>query len=377
MPIFADFTQDIVLRLQSQPVQGHILVWDQNLQAFTNGIAADVGSPFLFPQTDGTAGQVLATDGAGNLSWSTVAGGSANTDIYKFEYGIIGTKDDPDTGGWGGYNISLDPGGESNAGVFIPSVANQQTGSPLQIYSNRGKVQINTYGGMIVASARGTLGLGLDLEAPGVPSHFHVAFETSNTSIPTSDLYFGDDYNYLRLVNAAQGVFIGTNNRTSGNQQEWRFNTDGSTQMPGSLSLNNGVQKVFGIATSGYNQNQTTVTNGYLQVSMNSNSQVLIASADPSGHPFQVAFTGTFTSVTTGVTTQVGNPYIVCNLSTPSFMVTDYLSNPITFTVRGDTLVLNLQLADLGQIYRVTVIATDQNPSYTAGNSSIIIERLV
>jgi Major tropism determinant N-terminal domain len=161
------------------------------------------------------------------------------------------------------------------------------------------------------------------------------------------------------------------------NSVNWAFNNDGTTQLPGALSINNGNQEVFGLTTSGYNQNQTTVTNGYLQVSMDSSSHVLIASTDPTGHPFQVAYTGTFTNVSTGATTAVGNSYLVCSIGSPSFTVTDYSSNPIIFANRGDTLVLNVQLADLGRIYRVTVIATDRNNTYVAGNSSIIIEQLV
>lgn len=62
--------------------------------------------------------------------------GSAALGNYKIASGTIGTKDNPDTGGWGGYNIYLDPGGESSAGILIPSVSNQNTGSSLDIYNN-------------------------------------------------------------------------------------------------------------------------------------------------------------------------------------------------------------------------------------------------
>ena len=191
------------------------------------------------------------------------------------------------------------------------------------------------------------------------------------------------DYNYSNYTHiqadpngAAIRIDDWSGNR-GGYHHWWAFNNDGTTAMPGSLTLNNGGQEVFGLTTTGYNQSQTTVTSGYLQVAMNATANVLIASSDPTGHPFQVAFTGTFTNVSTGVTTSVGNSYLVCNSGSPSFTVTDYSSNPITFANRGDTLIINLQLPDLGQVYRVTVIATDPNNSYTAGNSSIIIERLV
>ncbi len=36
---------------------------------------------FTFPATDGTSGQVLATDGSGTLTWTTIVGGGGGTDI--------------------------------------------------------------------------------------------------------------------------------------------------------------------------------------------------------------------------------------------------------------------------------------------------------
>lgn len=78
--------------------------------------------------------------GDGTSTWAQLSyyasSGSASTDIYKFQYGIIGTQDNPDTGGWGGYNITLDPGGESWAGINIPSVANQEGGT-LSLYNSK------------------------------------------------------------------------------------------------------------------------------------------------------------------------------------------------------------------------------------------------
>ncbi len=85
----------------------------------------------------GTDG-VLKLPAGGDITDSTGTSvlGSAALGNYKIASGIIGTKDNPDTGGWGGYNIYLDPGGESSAGILIPSVSNQNTGSSLDIYNN-------------------------------------------------------------------------------------------------------------------------------------------------------------------------------------------------------------------------------------------------
>lgn len=62
---------------------------------------------------------------------------AADLGSFKIEGTTLGTKDNPDTGGWGGYNLGIDPGGESAAGIYIPGLAGQASGSALQIY-NRG-----------------------------------------------------------------------------------------------------------------------------------------------------------------------------------------------------------------------------------------------
>ena len=121
---------------------------------------------------DGVAGHV--TINASNHSWTfgndgklqLPAGGdivnnagNSITDIYKFEYGTIGTKANPDTSnGWGGYNMYLDPGGESWASIFIPSVTNQDSGDSLQI-TNKGAatsiVQVIGWGGVQLVTNTG------------------------------------------------------------------------------------------------------------------------------------------------------------------------------------------------------------------------------
>lgn len=89
------------------------------------------------------------------------SGGTANTDVYKFQYGVIGTKDDPDTGGWGASAIVLDPGGESWAGMYIPSVSSQASDASLNIYNNKAAgndINLTLYSGNFTFKGDGTLG---------------------------------------------------------------------------------------------------------------------------------------------------------------------------------------------------------------------------
>lgn len=114
---------------------------------------------------------------------------------------------------------------------------------------------IDNGSGAILRTNRGNLALGVNMEAPGTPDHFHVAFEDSNLSPSSNELYFGDDYNYLRLISSAQGVSIGTNDRSGGGQRQWRFKTDGKLQLPaggdivdssGNSVLGGGSESYFG-----------------------------------------------------------------------------------------------------------------------------------
>jgi len=93
---------------------------------------------------------------------SDIGGGSADLGKFKISSSAsivtLGTKDNPDTNGWGGYDLTLDPGGPvgvHNSNIYIPGVANQAAGIPLQITNNgtstslvqvfgRGGVQLST-----------------------------------------------------------------------------------------------------------------------------------------------------------------------------------------------------------------------------------------
>lgn len=97
-----------------------------------------------------SVGDVLTWNGG---SW--VNGGQVDLGKFKIANNILGTVDNPNTGGWGGYDLQIDPGGASAAGILIPSVSGQAGGTALQIYNlgnaasvlslwGRGNVQVVT-----------------------------------------------------------------------------------------------------------------------------------------------------------------------------------------------------------------------------------------
>jgi len=93
--------------------------------------------------------------------------------------------------------------------------------------------------GVELTTVRGTLLFGNSPDIGG-PSHFHIMKPGPNDS----DLFFGDDYNYVLQrgsaygPNPAYGVEIGTNSLSTGSsQQVWRFETDGNLTAPGNVTI--------------------------------------------------------------------------------------------------------------------------------------------
>ena len=84
----------------------------------TNQLAhtANGASVYTLPQTDGSAGQVLKTDGSGNLSWVTIPDDNPITTFTRFRLTAQLTgNQDPITGSFG----TADDGGR---GIITPNV---------------------------------------------------------------------------------------------------------------------------------------------------------------------------------------------------------------------------------------------------------------
>lgn len=111
---------------------------------------------------------------------------------------------------------------------------------------------ITNANGVFFETDRGTITLGADIEAPGDSTHFHIAFEDSNTVEPSAHLYLGDDYNYFKAESGRNGVRIGASD--GGNPvRVWSFNTDGSLMLPqgGGIVDSNGDSVLGGNANTG------------------------------------------------------------------------------------------------------------------------------
>ena len=130
------------------------LTGQTNITIITNAAGVGGGSNYFTFDANGTLtfpdGTSQSTAGAnlGNLRVNSSAGGTT-----------IGTVDNPNTGGWGGYDLYIDSGNNSDAKIYIPSVSNQAANMPLQIHNNalatsiiqlfgRGGVQVITNNGV-------------------------------------------------------------------------------------------------------------------------------------------------------------------------------------------------------------------------------------
>ena len=143
----------------------------------------------------------------------------------------------------GGNDLFAYTGTDTMPGIFTSFVDTDWTQIPYRPKMRAGEVEnvggggnantgdftfsedtITNNDGMKLTTNRGTLAMGTNMEVPGVAQHFHIAFDGSNSNPPASDLFLGDDHNYVKLPGyelnptAQFGVEIGTDNRSLGPQ---------------------------------------------------------------------------------------------------------------------------------------------------------------
>jgi hypothetical protein len=149
---------------QATTVTSNLTVGGDLLPSVANG--GDLGSAarpwkslYVSNSTIYLGSTPLSIDEGGNIliDGNVYGGSSANLGNLKIESSTLGTQG-ADSNSWGNHNLYLDPGGESNAYISIPSVPNQESGNALQIY-NKGDatsiVQVFGRGGVQVVTNTG------------------------------------------------------------------------------------------------------------------------------------------------------------------------------------------------------------------------------
>lgn len=132
-------SSDIVIAQRTQ-ITSNLTVQGDILPSVANG--GDLGSLtrpwrslYVSNSTIYLGSTPLSVDAGGNiLIDGNVYGGGADLGNLKILGNTLGTQG-ADSNSWGDHNLYLDPGGESNAYISIPSVSNQEEGNALQIYN--------------------------------------------------------------------------------------------------------------------------------------------------------------------------------------------------------------------------------------------------
>jgi len=227
-----------------------------------DGSAVHVGSTIQSDLDKNLRLQTLGT-GSGSLAWQNFEGDVNFVTLnYNQSKNILITTGNAVgegvTHNWlfaSNGNIQLPPGGD-----IVDIAGNSVLGgssSPTNEITNTDpegptySVSVGTDGVVTMVTSRGNLEFGA-LPEPGGPTHFHIMRPAGQEG--SSDLYFGDDYNYVKLPSSSysqQGVEIGSS-LNQGTVSVWRFGTDGHLTLPagGDIKDSNGTSVLGGGSAS-------------------------------------------------------------------------------------------------------------------------------
>lgn len=229
--------------------------YNQNDVVLFNGssyswISAGSGNSGSNPDQDSIRWQLIASKGDVGASGAPGTGGSGQSIGFSFNGG---TGNTPGTGTIldGGdvddvQNITIDAGISTEtytenilSPVAITGDYNDLVNTPTggfggttnQIVSGSYSVTVDENGVVTMATSRGGLEFGA-LPEVGGPTHLHIMRPAGQEG--SSDLYFGDDYNYVKMPSSSysqQGVEIGSS-LNQGTVHTWRFDTTGNLILP-------------------------------------------------------------------------------------------------------------------------------------------------
>jgi len=221
-------------------------------------------------------------------------------------------------------------------------------------------VSVGTDGVVTMNTARGGLEFGA-LPEPGGPTHLHIMRSAGDNG---TDLYFGDDYNYvLQRPTAyggapAYGVEIGANDNNGGDQQVWRFGTDGDLTAPGNIILNNPVTTTTETVTG--TVADSTANPFTFRILKADNPQLVIPFADPN---FVLKWTGSDAgSVAAGTQAPGGQG------------ASSLVSEDATYWNFNSWFGLNIARPNSGTVFTVEYGAENSNTTISTTATNLVIE---
>jgi len=194
----------------------------------------------------------------GNLTvgGAPVSGGAANLGNFKISGNNLGTIDNPNTGGWGGYDMYIDPGNGSDAFIYIPGVPNQAASTNLQISNNStaGAIQLFGRGGVQVVTNHDVNEKVFEFADNGSLIFPNSTVQSSAWTGSTSTLVNGTytvslstagnisfpDGNQITTTNDDFGIIAGSGNTLflRNGSKDWVFNSNGTINLPNDSLIN-------------------------------------------------------------------------------------------------------------------------------------------
>jgi len=220
------------------PVDGSVLTWNQSQEKWQNQSLPGGGSSDKLVSGD----LELVFNDSGTLTFPGPGGGSdvsVDQETGIFEISTPGNIVLHNTSGswtFSGGDLKLPAGGDivDSTGASVLG-GGGGGGATNQISSGSYNVTVNSSGVISMATARGGIEFGAMPEVGG-PEHLHIMRPAGQDG--STDLFFGDDYNYVKLPglyssnpDSQQGVEIGSS-LDEGTVSVWKFGTDGGLEFP-------------------------------------------------------------------------------------------------------------------------------------------------
>ena len=225
-----------------------------NMLAGNGGISSIVYGAWDTTGASGSGGPTLLLAGVENVSGSN---GPGFAGMVVSDPGISSQ-----------YTIAIDP----NYNIIINATQGEQHTSTsytaglgvLNSVANLNGIFVDQYRTVlqgqqevVINTDRGAILFGNQPE-PGVPTHFHIMKHDPYAM----DLFFGDDYNYVKLPADESGVAIGANSHL------WKFDDSGNVTIPGDIVAQSGNSLSIKTATEplGGSITFTRNTNDYISL---------------------------------------------------------------------------------------------------------------
>ena len=259
---------------------------------FTNASDVSLGSNTIVHITGGLAGQVLSTDGSGNLDWVTYAGSpiaGSNTEVqFKDTSGNLGASANFT------FNKTTNTLSVTTITATTANVSGTINASNIIASGNINGLNLGT-GGNITASGniQGSYILGNGSQLSGLPSGTGIANGTSSVNVPTTNgnVVIASAGNTVANITGT-GINVAGTLSVSGNADVGNLGTTGVITSTGNITGGNlvtvGVVSATGNVTGNFfigNGSQltgidaTSIQNGNSNVKVFANANVTISSA--------------------------------------------------------------------------------------------------